>query len=105
MDNNQLKNNLLSPTHWLRLVYMLLFALCLQVASFVMWMLVIVQFIFALVTGHDNQNLRNFGRSLTAYINQALLFLTYNSEAKPFPFTDWPQPPAEAPASSIVRGE
>ena len=51
MDNNQLKNNVLSPTHWLRLVYMLLFALCLQVASFVMWMLVVVQFIFALVTG------------------------------------------------------
>lgn len=91
MDNHQLKNNLLSPTHWLRLIYMLLFAVFLQVASFVMWVLVAVQFIFALITGNDNRNLRHFGNSLTNYIHQALLFLTYNSEEKPFPFADWPQ--------------
>ncbi len=93
MNNEQLKNNLLAPQHWLRLVYMLLFALCLQVALFLMWPLIVVQFLFALITGHDNSNLRHFSAGLGAYINQTLQFLTYNSEEKPFPFADWPQAP------------
>jgi hypothetical protein len=97
VDNQQIKSNLLSPTHWMRLIYMLLFAVCLQVAAFVMWVVVGVQFIFALVTGTDNTNLRHFGRCLSRYIHQALLFLTYNSEAKPFPFSDWPSCQDDAP--------
>ncbi len=96
MDNQQIKSNLKSPTHWMRLIYMVLFAICLQVASFVMWVLVIVQFIFSLITGSDNPNLRHFGQCLSLYIHQALLFLTYNSEEKPFPFADWPSAPSRA---------
>lgn len=89
--DQQLKSNLLSSHHWLRLVYMLLFALALQVASLVMWALVVIQFLFALITGSDNINLRTFGSSLSAYIYSALQFLTYNSEDKPYPFADWPE--------------
>lgn len=72
---------------------MVLFAIFLYVASFVISVLVVVQFVFALVTGSDNNKLRQFGFSLSAYIHQALQFLTYNSEIKPFPFSDWPEAP------------
>jgi Domain of unknown function (DUF4389) len=89
----QLKSNLTSPKHWVRLAYMILFAFLLYVASVVITVLVIVQFIFALLTGSDNVNLRDFGRSLTTYIQEALLFLSFNSEVKPFPFSDWPKDP------------
>ncbi len=89
--DNQLKSNLTSSKHWIRLVYMVLFALFLQVASVVMWALVVVQFLFALITGSDNTNLRKFGDSLSKYIYHALRFLTYNSEEKPYPFSDWPE--------------
>jgi hypothetical protein len=91
MNNEQLKSNLTSSKHWLRLVFMLIFAAILQVASIVMWMLVIVQFLFSLITGTDNINLRQFGHSLSIYIFHTLKFLTYASEEKPFPFADWPQ--------------
>lgn len=91
MNNEQLKSNLKSPQHWLRFAYMILFAICLQMALFLVWPLVVAQFIFALVTGQDNANLRHFSASLAQYIHQALAFLTYNSEEKPFPFADWPQ--------------
>jgi hypothetical protein len=101
VDNQQIKNNLLSPTHWMRLIYMLLFAVCLQVASFVMWVVVVVQFVFALITGEDNSNLRHFGRCLSRYIHQSLLFLTYNSETKPFPFSDWPTCHDDAPEPTL----
>ncbi len=90
MDNEQLKSNLTSSKHWLRLVFMLLFAAVLQLASLVMWVLVAVQFVFSLITGEDNQHLRRFGHSLSTYIYDVLKFLCYSSEEKPFPFADWP---------------
>ena len=91
MNNDQLKSNLLCATHWIRLVFMVLFALFLQLASSVMVLLVVVQFLFSLVTGNDNSSLRKFGSSLSKFIYQTLQFLTYNSESKPFPFLDWPE--------------
>lgn len=90
MDNEQLKSNLTSSKHWLRLVFMLLFAAVLQLASLVMWVLVIIQFLFSLITGENNQHLRRFGHSLSTYIYDVLKFLCYSSEEKPFPFADWP---------------
>lgn len=90
--DQQLKSNLTSSHHWLRLVYMVLFAFALQIASLVMWALVVIQFLFALITGSDNASLRSFGSSLSAFIYHALQFLTYNSEDKPYPFADWPEP-------------
>lgn len=89
--DERLKSNLTSGKHWLRLVYMILFAVFLQVASLVMTVLVVVQFLFALITGADNVNLRKFGDSLSCYIFSVLQFLIYNSNAKPFPFADWPE--------------
>lgn len=90
MDNEQLKSNLTSSKHWFRLVFMLFFAAILQLASIVMWALVIVQFFFSLITGEDNQHLRRFGYSLSTYIYDVLKFLSYSSDQKPFPFADWP---------------
>ncbi|UTA46458.1 DUF4389 domain-containing protein [Simiduia sp. 21SJ11W-1] len=85
-----LKTNILSPDHWIRLFFMVLFGFVLQVASLVVGVVVVLQFLFALLTGSSNENLRGFGASLTAYIADTLKFLTYNSEDKPFPFADWP---------------
>lgn len=90
MDNEQLKSNLTSSKHWFRLIFMLLFAAVLQLASIVMWVLVIAQFFFSLITGEDNQHLRRFGHSLSTYIYDVLKFLCYSSDEKPFPFADWP---------------
>lgn len=106
MDNEQLKSNLTSSKHWLRLVFMLLFAAVLQLASLVMWVLVVVQFLFSLITGADNQHLRRFGHSLSTYIYDVLKFLCYSSEEKPFPFADWPSANSaqtDAQAPSIVE--
>ena len=105
MNNEELKSNLLSSKHWLRLVFMLLFAALLQVASIIMWVLVVLQFVFSLITGQDNINLRRFGHSLSTYIYQTLKFLTYSSEEKPFPFADWPTIDEEPPVVEVVIAE
>ena len=90
LNTNDIKSSILSSKHWIRLVYMLLFALMLHVTSIAMWVLCAMQFLFTLFTGKDNVNLRYLGKSITRFIGQALDFLTYNTEAKPFPFADWP---------------
>lgn len=102
---SQLKSNITSSKHWVRLIYMLLFAFFLYIASMVVIALVVVQFVFALLTGADNLKLRAFGDTLTTYIQQALLFLTFNSEHKPFPFADWPTVPQLSTAPEAVVGE
>jgi nitrogen fixation-related uncharacterized protein len=92
--DEQLKSNLTSRHHWLRFLFMVLFAVLLQVASLVMWALVAVQFLWALISGSDNDQLRRFGHSLATFIFDSLQFLTYNTERKPFPFSEWPDLPA-----------
>jgi len=84
------KVHLTNPATWIRLGFMLLFALLLIAGRLVIRILVVVQFTLVLVTGSDNENLRNLGQGLGKWIYQAVMFLTFNSEEKPFPFDEWP---------------
>ncbi|MFV8781970.1 DUF4389 domain-containing protein [Microbulbifer sp. SA54] len=91
MSNEELKQNLTSTNQWVRLVYMVLFAVLLEIAGFVMLAVVIAQFLFNIITGAANDNLRRLGDQLATYIYQTLQFLIYNTEEKPFPFAEWPE--------------
>ncbi|WP_066965645.1 DUF4389 domain-containing protein [Microbulbifer sp. Q7] len=91
MSNEELKQNLTSSNQWLRLIYMVLFAVLLEIAGFVMLAVVIAQFLFAIFSGSANDNLRRLGDQIASYIYQTLQFLIYNSEEKPFPFSEWPE--------------
>ena len=84
------KVHLTNPATWIRLGFMLLFALLLIAGRLVIRILVVVQFTLVLVMGSDNENLRNLGQGLGKWIYQAVMFLTFNSEEKPFPFDEWP---------------
>lgn len=91
MDNAQLKHNLTSGDHWLRLVFMVLFVILLEVAGIVMLATIVLQFFFSIVSGSANGNLRRLGSQIASYIYQILQFLIYNTEEKPFPFAEWPE--------------
>lgn len=88
--NPELKDNLRKRQTWLRGLYMLLFIVIYHVAEFVVGAVVLLQFLFTLVTGQTNARLLRFGQSLSDYVYQILRFLTFNSEDLPFPFNDWP---------------
>ena len=75
---------------WIRLAYMVLFALLVMAARLLVSIVVIVQFVLVLVFGRDNENLRNLGQGLGKWVYQAIMFLTFNSDNKPFPFDEWP---------------
>lgn len=95
MQNEELKKNLTSGNQWMRLVYMVLFYFLLQLAGLVMLAVVVLQFLFAIITGSANDNLRRLGDQVSSYIYQTLQFLIYNTEEKPFPFSEWPESEAE----------
>lgn len=75
---------------WIRLAYMVLFALLVMVARLLVSIVVVVQFALVLIFGRDNENLRNLGQGLGKWVYQAIMFLTFNSNDKPFPFDEWP---------------
>jgi hypothetical protein len=75
---------------WMRLLYMLLFVLIYSVAEFLLAVVVLIQIGFVLFTGERNQKLLELGAGLGLFIYETLRFLTFNSEKKPFPFSDWP---------------
>ena len=75
---------------WIRFAYMVLFTVLLMAARLVISLVVIVQFALVLLTGNDNENLRNLGQGLGKWVYQTLMFLTFNANDKPFPFNEWP---------------
>lgn len=90
MSNKQLKPNLLNADTWLRLLFMVLTLICLFIARFLIWFVALFQFLSVLIAGRDNDNMRNFGQGVSKWAYQGLLFLTFNSEEKPYPFSEWP---------------
>ena len=50
----------------------------------------VFQFVVVLITGKQNGNLTTFGDGLSRFVYQIAKFLTFNTEDKPFPFSEWP---------------
>ena len=89
MDNEQLKENMSNKNQWTRIIYMVLFAIILYLSMMVVWLVVLVQLLFALITGKPNQDIADFAADLSQYVYRVVAFLTYTSERRPFPFNDW----------------
>lgn len=89
--NENTKANLLNGDTWVRLLYMILFALLLGLSRLVILSVALLQFVLMLVKAKPNQKLLELGQGTAKWAFQAFLFLTYNSDEKPFPFADWPE--------------
>ena len=88
--NEELKENVQNSSVWKRFVFMLLFGFLYSVAEVVLIAVIVFQFLTVLLTGNKNDRLLELGGEISAYIYQALRYLTYNSEQRPYPFSDWP---------------
>jgi hypothetical protein len=85
-----LKQNVTTESTWIRGLYILLFAVIYSITEIVIVAVVVFQFLSTLFMGQNNQQLLRLGRNLSDFIRQILLFVTYNSDEKPFPFGAWP---------------
>lgn len=79
------------PGAWARLPYLVLFVVAFELSKAVMYFVLVVQFLLRVTTGHANERLRGFGGHLGRYVRDIVAFLTYESDAMPFPFAPWPK--------------
>ncbi len=84
-----IQSNLKKLGTWQRIFFMLIFIVIVGLVRILLWAVILLQIASALLTGKANDNILSFGRSLAAYIYHILLFLTFNSDRLPFPFSDW----------------
>lgn len=75
---------------WFRVLFVLLFAVIYSVAEIVIVTVVLLQFGFVLITGERNKKLLDFGANLSTFVYQILRYVSFNTDERPFPFTDWP---------------
>jgi hypothetical protein len=74
----------------IRLIFMLLYALVYGVGEMLLFMVVLGQTGFVLMTGTPHARLTRLGGQLSAFLYHIMLFLTYNTATRPFPFSPWP---------------
>jgi len=86
----EVKENLKSRSTWLRLIFMILFAVLFWIAESVLLVVAVLQFLWKLFSADTNTRLTAFGENLGRYLYQIVRFLTFNTEEMPFPFEDWP---------------
>jgi hypothetical protein len=100
----QLKENVTARTTWIRGLFILLFAVIYSLAEILIVAVVVFQFLSTLLTAKNNHQLLRLGRSLSEFVKQVLLFVTYNTEEKPFPFGPWPDTgSASTPAKKTAK--
>jgi len=88
---SDLERNVKSRSTWMRLLFMAIYAVLISLASMVGSVVVVLGFLWVLFTGEVNQQLRQAGQGIAAYLYEIVRFLTYNQDERPFPFgSDWP---------------
>ena len=69
---------------------------------------VIYQFLSRLIANRENDRLLKLGQQLSTYIYQLIMFFTFNSDERPYPFAAWPRGApsvAKAKKSSVSNKE
>lgn len=84
-----INENLKKHSTWRRIFFMLIYAVIVGLVRILLWAVILLQVASTLFTGKCNPNILSFGGYLSAYIYHILMFLTYNTETLPFPFSDW----------------
>ncbi len=89
MAEEQIQENLKKISTWKRIFFMLIYSVIVGLVRILLWTVILLQIASTLLTGAPNSNILDFGKKLSAYLYHILLFLTYNTELLPFPFSQW----------------
>jgi hypothetical protein len=89
MDED-LKQNLTRRSTWIRIVYMVLFAVIFSIVEFIVLAIAVVQLITRLFSGSVNEELQTLGDRIGRYMHQIVAFQTFHTEERPYPFAPFP---------------
>lgn len=92
VTTDEVKENITRVDTWQRMFFIVLFAFIYVVASWLLALVVVLQAGWCLVTSTTSTRLRELGAGIGEYLRQIACYGTFNSEEKPFPFAEWPQP-------------
>lgn len=85
INNTDTNGNKVKP----RLISMLVLAISIGVATPVLIALIVGQTLFGLFAAEANDAMKNLSKQITDYIYDALNYLSFNSEVRPFPYQGW----------------
>lgn len=85
----EINTNLKKITTWKRIFFILVFIVIVGLLRMLLWAVIFLQVASSLLTGSANENILGFSAKLSAYLYHILLFLTYNTDKQPFPFSSW----------------
>ena len=80
------KDELLDIKKWQRFFFMLVYGAAMYFVVGILFFLVCIQFLFYLFTSKTNVQLQSANNWLQNFFNDALNFLSFNTNAKPWPF-------------------
>ncbi len=98
MEEKIWKKNITSSSIWVRGFFMILFYIVGYIIRFLVVLISIFQFIYTICTGKPNGKLIQFGSGLANFVYQIVMFITFNTETKPYPFSEWGAKVDQAPA-------
>ena len=75
----------------IKILYLILFYLIYRITDLVLLGVMLIQIGLNVFSGEPSESIKKFGKSLGIYLQQISEFLSYASEEKPFPFSDWPE--------------
>jgi hypothetical protein len=87
--DQEINDNLKRVSTWKRIFFILVFGAIMGVVRILLWLIVLLQVVYSLLTGKVNQNVLGFSKKMSAYIYHMWLFMTFNTEELPFPFLSW----------------
>ncbi len=76
---------------WMRVLFVAIFWVVFYLTQLVIAAVVVAQCAFTLISGAPNAQLLSFGDSLSRYVQEILRYITFNSDQRPFPFSDFPK--------------
>lgn len=79
-----------SKESWVRGLYILMYFAISYLVAFVLFFLVIFQFISDTFFKTTNEQIRDLTESLSTYAKQIIRYIGYNTDELPFPFSRWP---------------
>ncbi len=85
---DQIKSQVQNTGTWVRLFFTLLFIVIFYVVFLITTAVALIQFVTRILTGKPLGSLMDFNAKLAEYSRDLVAYITYASDAKPFPFKE-----------------
>lgn len=86
-----LKNNEQPKADLTRVLYMILYLIIARIISSILFVISVGQLIYTWLSGAPSEKVLPFTASMAEYTKQIVLYVSFNSDKKPWPSDDWPK--------------